>query len=183
MIVLGIDWSLTSAAITSYDTEDNSYKFFAFKQRKKDESFDSRLILLEYPLWDSDEQRYSLLSTMLHKAVVDHSGAPVHAFFESYAFGGSGAVFNIAESTGLMKNILYVNGCTIGKFAPTSVKKFATGSGSAKKREMMTAFQNDGFDPYKMMDVLDKGTEKIPSPLSDIVDSYFVLKCGLKELG
>lgn len=182
MIVLGVDWSLTSPAITSHDTETKLTKFFAFKQRKKDESHDENLILLDYPEFTSDEDRYHQLASRIFNAIKTNHGIPSKAFFESYAFGGSGAVFNIAESTGIMKNTLHINGCTVEKIAPTAIKKFATQSGKATKRNMLSAFMNEGLDPFKMLDVLDKGGEKIPSPISDIVDSYFALKAGLSTM-
>jgi hypothetical protein len=33
-------------------------------------------------------------------------------------------------------------------------------------------------DPYPWFDLVDDGKEKIPSPISDIVDAYYVLTFG-----
>jgi Holliday junction resolvasome RuvABC endonuclease subunit len=182
MIVIGIDYSIVSPAICSVDTKTNEHKFFAFKQRKRDESFYKNFILLDYPKWKSDEERYSKLATTLLDAVIKHAGEPSRAFFEAYSYGGNGAVFNLAEATGCMKQLLYSKGIRINVFPPSVVKKHATGKGNAKKREMMTAFKLF-YDPYKWLDVLDKGDEKIIAPLSDVVDAFSVLECGMKISG
>ena len=59
-------------------------------------------------------------------------------------------------------------------FAPSTIKKFATGKGNANKELMYEAFVEETgddlaklfeFDPYKGQ-----------SPVSDIIDSYYIAK-------
>ena len=62
--------------------------------------------------------------------------------------------------------------------APTTVKKFATGSGNATKEKMYEAFVEE--NPRRdIKDVLTPRSSNIISPLNDVVDSYFILKYGI----
>ena len=54
------------------------------------------------------------------------------------------------------------------------VKKGATGKGNADKDKMYEAFVNETkIDLKKIFD-----TEKVGNPISDIVDSYYIMKVG-----
>ena len=59
---------------------------------------------------------------------------------EGYSFGSTGRVFNIAENTGILKYNLWAALIHFDVLAPTTVKKFATGSGSASKVDMFNQF-------------------------------------------
>ena len=62
--------------------------------------------------------------------------------------------------------------------APTTVKKFASGSGNATKEKMYEAFVEE--NPRRdIKDVLTPRSSNIISPLNDVVDSYFILKYGI----
>jgi len=95
--------------------------------------------------------------------------------FEDYSFGSVGKVFGIAENTGVLKQKLFEYGIPLSLFAPSQIKKFATGKGNAKKEQMIEAFEtNLNIDLYKIFNInKDKGPI---SPLSDIADSYFIAK-------
>jgi len=180
MILAGVDYSITSPAITVLNTETGEYKFFAFNQKKKSTAFsEPRLTLLEMPSWDTQEQRHYLLSTMLFEAAVGAFGRLDGAFLENYAYSASGQVFNIAEATGCFKQLLYRNGIPLETFQPTEVKKVATDKGGAKKDGMLKAFMEKDSDIYGWFGKVYGGEAKIPSPISDIVDSFFVLETGL----
>ena len=90
-------------------------------------------------------------------------------------------MFNIAECTSVIKHKLYNKGIPIITIEPTVVKKLGCGKGNAKKRQMVDAFKQELGDPYPWFDLVDDGSEKIPSPISDCVDAYFVLKSGLLQ--
>lgn len=53
----------------------------------------------------------------------------------------------------------------------TAVKKFATGSGKAKKPEMIAAFEDE--QPLLFADVVKAGAKKTTG-LADLADSYFI---------
>ena len=97
-----------------------------------------------------------------------------HIALEGYAFGAKGMVFQIGECTGQLKNKLWQDVHTWETVAPTELKKWATGKGTASKELMHTQFLKEtGFDLQKLLTPNKKmGT----SPVSDIVDSYFLCK-------
>lgn len=179
MILIGVDYSITSPAITVFNQDSGELRFICFRQKKKDVSLDSRVNMLEMPVYGCEQERHHLLSTKLFEAAVGCFGAIGGAYMENYAYAGSGQVFNIAEATGCFKQLLFRNGIPLDVFQPTSVKKVATGKGNAKKHEMLAQFTKDVADPYPWFGRVYAGEEKIISPVSDIVDSYYVLKTGL----
>jgi Holliday junction resolvasome RuvABC endonuclease subunit len=178
-MIIGIDYSVTSPAIVA--KIDGGYKFFCYRQKKKHKVMHADLVMLEYPLYNSAEQRFDLLASGLLGAVEKHAGRPSSAFIEAYAYSGSGMITTIAEATGCIKQMLYKSGVGYTPLIASSIKKHASGKGNASKREMVDAFKKEyGQCPYTWFDIKDDGKEKIPSPVSDIVDAYFVLQCGIK---
>ena len=100
------------------------------------------------------------------------------AFLEGYSFGSTGRVFNIAENTAILKYNMWYNYIDYEIVAPTTVKKFATGSGNATKEKMYEAFVEE--NPRRdIKSILTPRSSNIISPLNDVVDSYFILKCGI----
>ncbi len=95
--------------------------------------------------------------------------------FEDYSFGSKGRVFAIAENTGYLKQCLYNRGTQLYLFAPTQIKKYATGKGNAKKDQMIEAFhQKFNIDLFDIFNI-NKQKSSI-APIPDIVDSYFVME-------
>lgn len=92
---------------------------------------------------------------------------------EDYSFGSKGKVFHIAENTGVLKHKLWEHRFKFQTAAPTTIKKFATGKGNADKEQMYVAFTKEtGVDLHKIM-MPDK---KLGSPVSDIIDAYFIAR-------
>jgi len=98
-----------------------------------------------------------------------------HIVIEDYAMGAKGRVFHLGENCGLLKHKLWHNGLTFSVIAPTALKKFATGKGNADKCAMVEAFRlRTGIDlPVHM-----QGGKDCGSPVSDIVDSWFLAAYG-----
>lgn len=95
--------------------------------------------------------------------------------FEDYSFGSKGRVFAIAENTGYLKQRLHNNSSNLYLYAPTQIKKYATGKGNAKKDQMIESFKEkfniDLFDIFN----INKQKSSI-APIPDIVDSYYVME-------
>jgi hypothetical protein len=180
MISVGVDYSITSPAATVFNSETGEIHFYAFRQKKRQVSKDPRVTLLEMPLYASEEERHYLLATTLYKSTLGRFNGLHEAFLENYAYAGSGQVFNIAEATGCFKQTLFQAGIPIKVFQPTSVKKLATDRGNATKGEMYLAFEQVFPGIFEWIDEPFKSIEKIPSPISDIIDSYWVLQTGLR---
>lgn len=179
-MIIGIDYSITSPAIAV--KTDSGYKFFCYRQKKRHKVMTDKVIMIEYPLYSSSEQRYDDLATLLLGSINNRAGKPCSAFIEAYAYSASGMITQIAEATGVLKHKLYKSGVGYTPLIASSIKKFASGKGNATKREMVDAFKKDfGECPYTWFDLKDEGKDKIVSPVSDIVDAYFVLRCGINN--
>lgn len=181
MIVCGIDYSLTSPAITVHrgDTWDIKNCTFHYMVKKpKHLVSDDRFRGTLYPSYTSDTHRYHNLSKWSLDII---SSANVErAFLEGYAFGAVGRVFQIAENTGLLKYFMWNNNTPYHIFTPTEIKKHATGKGNAPKDKLYDAFiQETGIDIRQNLSIINVNDW---NPVSDIVDSYYIAKLGfLKE--
>lgn len=181
--MVGIDFSMSSAGIViGASDKPDELEFACFRQRKKDEALAPNITILEQPEWGSDEERYYKIA----HAIVDYIKSKTDekiVFIEDYSYGSKGNTFNIGEATGALKQLLWLEGYEVYKLAPTQIKKFATGKGNANKTAMYDHFvdkTNYDFNKtfYGPMHI-EKGDKKIPSPISDIVDAYFILQYGI----
>lgn len=84
-----------------------------------------------------------------------------------------GKIFNIAENGGLLKHKLFKHGFAYTSIPPTTVKKFATSKGNAKKEDMQRCFvEETTIDIKSIMGI----SEKQWNPSSDIIDAYYICK-------
>jgi Holliday junction resolvasome RuvABC endonuclease subunit len=101
-----------------------------------------------------------------------------HVYLEGYAYSSrAGMTFDIGESTGALKMMLWENGIGCTTVSPTQSKKLATGKGNANKELIMEAFAK--VQPWKDLKGILHETEKQNNPSSDIADSYFIMQTGL----
>lgn len=174
--VAGIDYSMSSPAMVIFD--DNEYTFYGIKAKKSMVSKSDKVILFE-PVKDYEHniERYEFLANLFVDILKAENIKDV--YIEGYAYGARGNVFNIGENTGILKYLLYKNGINLTVFQPNEIKKVATNKGNANKVLMYEAFKNDG--PFDLEDILSvEATDtKIPAPINDMVDAYYVLKTGL----
>jgi Holliday junction resolvasome RuvABC endonuclease subunit len=179
MKVVGIDWSYTSPAITIINNGEIE-GIICIKAKKRQDVLDSRIKLLEYPIYSTELERFDKLSSL----ILSHIPSDIQsAYIENYSYGPSvGLIFNLAESTGLFKYKFYKKfDAEVGILAPTEVKKYATGSGRAKKRQMVDKFMETEFDIYQSFCIENDNKEKIPKPIDDIVDSYWIAKYAYEQ--
>lgn len=177
MIIAAIDWSMTSPSIVvgKVGCSDSELDYYSFKQAKKQSSNLKNVHLCDYPQWSCPEERFLKLSEWALGIITDHGVH--HAFIEGYAYGSSkGVVFEIGENTGVLKQTLYTTHVPFTVYAPTVIKKFATGKGNANKIAMEEAYRTKtGID--LCLAINDKATAtKIPSPVSDMVDAYWIYR-------
>lgn len=181
MVVCGVDYSLTSPAITVHTGDVwsiNNCKFYYMSAKQKQIVTDSMFHGTLYPKYDCDTHRYHNLSSWSLNIISSSSVSTV--YIEGYAFGAVGRVFQIAENTGLLKYSIWNNGTPYHTFAPTEVKKYATGKGNANKEKLYDAFLAEtSIDIRQKLSIINKNEW---NPVSDIVDSYYIAKLGfLKE--
>jgi len=176
-VVAGIDYSMTSPAICVHVGDEwsieNCKLFYLTKQAKKTVQ-DGRFFGEVYPSWLTDPHRYEQLSAWSLRCLSGHNLQKV--YIEGYAFGATGRVFQIAENTGLLKYALWSNKIPYDVFAPSAIKKAATGKGNADKAKMLEAFKAEtNIDIRKVLDIT---SEKQWNPISDLVDAYYICKLG-----
>lgn len=178
MKVLGIDLSLTSPAVCYFEGEEfnfNGCKFYYLTKQKKLQGIFGQLegtMIDDYE--SNDMMRYHFISTWILNILYEHS--PEHIFIEDYSFASTGRVFNIAENCGILKYNLWKSNVTYTTIPPTVVKKAATGKGNSKKEVMEEMFiQETGFNIRDRLQL----SRSVSNPVSDVIDSYFVIKAGL----
>jgi len=185
----GIDYSLTSPAICVWkETDDNRqfnfdmcdvYYLETSQRLKRAQHEVLNLHAGTYPEWETEEQRHDLLSDWAMSIV---SGCQV--FIEGYAFATSGKshVRSVAENSGLLKHKMYKVKQTFTSIPPSVIKKYATGKGNANKEVMYEAFIAEPLTPTDLKERLTPKAKKVINPISDIVDSYFIAKCGAEGM-
>lgn len=183
--IAGIDYSLTSPCICICEIQNEEFDFkncrFYFFAQTKHQLKISHTNLYPHSLittYTSDAERYNKLSNWVID-VLAVNGKPRPVYLEDYAYAATGKVFHIGENTGHLKYKFWQYNVKYQIFAPTSIKKTATGKGNSSKQDMYDSFvEQTGFD--FRLDLAPNSTE-IGNPVSDIVDSYFICKHGYKQ--
>lgn len=180
MNIAGIDYSLTSPSVVIHNGEEWSHKNCKYYYLVKSDKYLVDNDFLKgsmYPTYSSEYERYQKLATWVLKIVLDNGVEK--CYIEDYAFGATGRVFHIAENTGLMKYSLWNMGINFETYAPTTIKKYATGKGNAKKENMYDFWLTD--TQINLRDMLNIKSEKMWNPVSDIVDAYYIAKMGFEK--
>lgn len=177
MVIAGIDYSLCGPAVCLFRanaTGKFSYagcSFYFLTDNKRQSEIRTMNIFGErLSDWDSDQHRYETIADW----AIDIIMGCTHVAVEGYAYSASGRVFQIAENTGILKYKLYQLGVPVTVIPPTEVKKYATGKGNADKNAMYSAWAHEtGVD---LKTLLTPKRQECVSPVSDIVDSYYICK-------
>ena len=158
--ILGIDQSYTSSG---YCLIADTGAVLAFGQLKSDKTLDTYTRALNVAL-------------SICQLIELHTPSQVN--IEGLAFGIRGdATRDLAGLLFTIINVIKLQHPSINVeiFAPTSIKKLATGSGKADKSAMINALPDDF-----RKSVLDKGFKKTTG-LADIADSYWIANMALKQ--
>jgi len=174
MLIAGIDYSLCGPSICLFEGENftfNKCNFYYLTDTKKyTEVYVQNIFGERFVDYNHEVERYE---TIADWAIEILQGCN-HIALEGYAYNSTGRVFHIAENTGLLKYKIFHSGIPLTIIPPTEVKKYATGKGNADKQRMYDSFVADTAFPLKSMLTPDK--KDVCSPVSDIVDSYFICK-------
>lgn len=175
MNLIGIDWSITSPAICLFQGEEWIYEncsFFFFSKKEVKSLFEYNYKAFKYPKWSIQEERIDILTTWAVNIISEYN--PDNIAIEGYSYGAKGrAVFDIPECTGVLKYKLYNQHYEPLIYAPTAIKKYATGKGNSNKIQMYESFIKD--TQFDLKNAINE-TTKNPTPSSDIVDAYYVTK-------
>lgn len=172
--LVGIDYSMSNPSICIHVGNNwsfNNCKFYYLTNKKKCQL--SHNFFLGEPHVDflSQEERFNSIASW----AISHIPVGAKICIEGYAFAAKGVVFNIAENTAILKHKIYTrNQNTFYTIAPSIIKKYATGKGNADKLLMYHSFVAETqFDISSIIDC-----NKGDSPMSDIIDSYYIAKYG-----
>lgn len=183
MKIAGIDYSLTGPCVAVFEGEPEDFNYddcefyFLSNISKYTEDFLQNIHGAMFDAWNTDEERYDNISGWAIDILKKHDVEIVYV--EGYSMGSKGRVFNLAENGGVLKHKIWKSGIEINIVAPTAVKKFATGKGNAKKENMHDSFVEETGINLALEVTPDKS--KIDSPVSDIVDAYYILKYGIED--
>lgn len=173
--IAGIDYSLCGPCICVFEggakfSFDDCCFYFLTDTKKYAKSFMGNIHGEMFSEWNQDMERYQSIADW----AVDVLRNVNQIALEGYAYSATGKVFHIAENTGVLKYKLFQEQIPVTIIPPTEVKKFGSGKGNADKQMMHDAFLKEtGIDLKKLM-MPDK--KDIGSPVSDIVDSYYICK-------
>jgi Holliday junction resolvasome RuvABC endonuclease subunit len=172
----GIDYSMTSPAICTHigkRWDIRNCKFYYLTSVKKlakkfcGNQFQGTLQPKKHKC---DESRFDSVSQW----AVKHCFMFDFVSIEGYAYSSTGQVFQIGENMGLLKHKLWESKTPFAVYAPTTIKKFATGKGNATKELMYESWLKE--TDINLKEIMIPNREKIGNPVSDIVDAYFIAK-------
>ena len=193
---MGIDYSMTNPAAVIYDYENKEFNLFVYMSNTKSKVKKGPYLYsthLDYSVTNVQDiidesinasiERYTNIAQYFI-SFAEQYGVEV-VFLEGYSLGSKGQVFNIAENTAVLKLLLKIGGFDVRIFPPTRIKKFATGKGNANKDSMKESFFS-AIENGDIEDTVGKAIEPVAhykeSPLSDIIDAWYVLQYGLTTL-
>lgn len=169
-MIAGVDYSMTCPAVTVYSggafsfQNCKSYYRTGLDRYVGNYSNISGSAIQEY---SSEIDRYVNHAKWVVSLV---QGCSLVAI-EGYSMGSRGKVFHIAENTAILKYFLEQNKIPYVSVPPTRVKKHAC-KGNASKEEMYDAFVN--LTKTDLRKVMGFTAKKIASPITDVVDSYYI---------
>ena len=178
MIVIGIDPSINCTGVCVYDTitGNNMYYMIVGKTTKKMQKFENeRVKIKDYCKQTSTNDEYSIkenkktaninnICDIIKDIIQWHE--PEYVYMEGISYGSvSGS--SLADLAGLNHCIrMTLIECNVDYtiLAPTAVKKFAVGNGSAEKDVMIASWKK-----------LDKNISNITEiKLDDLADAFFI---------
>lgn len=171
MIVAGIDMSENSPGVYRFELDKDyaisASAFLAFNGKNKK----------QYPgliNYDKNLNFYDQCN-LLHDHIFEFVKDAEYVAFENYAYGGSGDMTGLGETTGILRNRLYLHGKKIRIYDIQGIKIFATSAGNVKKEHMRVAFDNE-VDPFRC-EISAIGSDKVVEKIAeDIVDSYWIAR-------
>jgi Holliday junction resolvasome RuvABC endonuclease subunit len=182
---VGIDYSMTCPAITilpvaSVQSLDTCR--IGYLSKKKPNQVHPYIFPYQMEAYEHDTERFDMIAEWAVQFISEKTWGDVYIYIEDYAFAAKGKVFQIGENGGMLKHKLWEAGYKFTSIAPTVIKKFATGSGAAKKEQMYDAFMRlTGVNYLKRL--LQPKKVKIDSPLSDVVDSFYICAYAKEHVG
>jgi len=176
-IYVGIDYSMSSPSICIHNGNEWSIencKFYFLTSKKKHITSTKNIVGEFHAEHLNQEHRFDSISNWALSKIPKLSVV----YIENYAFAAKGVVYHIGECCGLLKHKLWKNSIPYSVVAPSEIKKYATTKGNANKILMHDSF----FEETKLDLSLELQCKMGDSPMSDIIDSYYISKlCFFRE--
>lgn len=181
--IVGIDWSITSPAwtILSPGFVPEFHFFTGPSVLKKSPPFiKERYYQFHiYPGYENDMDRFDQIARMVLYTIAGKG--EIKVFLEGYSYAARGLVFNIAESTGILKHLLWTKAKIVPEIVPsTHWKAFHGMKGNAEKRDVVNKFvANTQINLYNDFQV--KEDKKNLGVITDIADSFWIANYGWRK--
>jgi len=179
-MLIGIDYSITCPCLCIFDERktfkfENCFFYYLTNTKKYANKITSNITGESFQEYVQDVDRFDTISEWATNLCIGAADVGM----EGYAYGAKGRVFNLAENMGLLKYKLYKHAIPVTIVEPSKVKKCATGKGNADKQVMYDTFSKETNTDLKSM--FDQKT--LSNPVTDVIDSYYVLKALIESKG
>lgn len=156
-------------------TEFDNSQFYYLTNQKKLDGVRGNITGFIHSLYSTEQERYhNIACTFVNLIPTKNAMIGI----EDYSFGSTGRVFHIAENCGHLKHRIWSNRMSFQTYAPSAIKKFATGKGNSNKEKMYEAFvERTGIDLITRL-----AMTKLDSPITDIVDSFYIALFTMKQV-
>jgi hypothetical protein len=177
-MLIGIDYSITCPCLCLFDERktfkfDNCFFYYLTNTKKYADKIAPNITGESFQEYVQDVDRFDTISEWATNLCIGAADVGM----EGYAYGAKGRVFNLAENMGLLKYKLYKHAIPVTIVEPSKVKKCATGKGNADKQVMYDTFSKETNTDLKSV----FGQKTLSNPVTDVIDSYYVLKALIES--
>jgi len=179
-MLIGVDYSITCPCLCLYDERkpfkfDNCFFYYLTNTKKYADKILPNITGESFQEYVQDVDRFDTISDWAINLCIGASEVAV----EGYSYGSKGKVFNLAENMGIFKHKLYKAAVPLSIIEPSKAKKMATGKGNADKALMYESFSKETHT--NLLLAFDQKT--LSNPVTDIVDSFYILKALIQSKG
>lgn len=179
-MLIGVDYSITCPCLCLYDERkpfkfDNCFFYYLTNTKKYADKILPNITGESFQEYVQDVDRFDTISDWAINLCIGASDVAV----EGYSYGSKGKVFNLAENMGIFKHKLYKAAVPLTIIEPSKAKKMATGKGNADKALMYESFSKE--TNTNLLLAFDQKT--LSNPVTDIVDSFYILKALIQSKG
>jgi hypothetical protein len=177
-MLIGIDYSITCPCLCLFDERktfkfDNCFFYYLTNTKKYADKIAPNITGESFQEYVQDVDRFDTISEWATNLCIGAADVGM----EGYAYGAKGRVFNLAENMSLLKYKLYKHAIPVTIVEPSKVKKCATGKGNADKQVMYDTFSKETNTDLKSV----FGQKTLSNPVTDVIDSYYVLKALIES--
>jgi hypothetical protein len=177
-MLIGIDYSITCPCLCLFDERktfkfENCFFYYLTNTKKYADKIAPNITGESFQEYVQDVDRFDTISEWATNLCIGAADVGM----EGYAYGAKGRVFNLAENMGLLKYKLYKHAIPVTIVEPAKVKKCATGKGNADKQVMYDTFSKETNTDLKSV----FGQKTLSNPVTDVIDSYYVLKALIES--